>query len=72
MHGLNLSNRCVAVCPVVVHSEVVWRISGDFAHEVCDPGMARAIACTGRADELVALFSKRQDLAVPGICGLLS
>ena len=72
MHVLNFMNRGIAVCPVVVHSEVVRRIAGDFAHEICNPGMACAIACTGRADELVALVSKRQNLAVPGICGLLS
>ena len=71
MHILDLSNRGVAVCPVVVHSEIIWRIAGDFVHEIRDPGVAGVIARTGGADELVALTPKWHDLAEPGICGLL-
>ena len=71
VHILDFSNRSVAVGSVVVHSEVVGRIAGDFAHEVGDPSVSGIIACARRADELVALVSKRDNLVVPNVGGLL-
>ena len=71
VHILDFLNRGVAVCPVVVHSEVVGRIAGDFAHEVRDPSVSGVITCARRADKLVALVSKWEDLVVPDIRGLL-
>ena len=71
VHVLDFLNGGVAVCPVVVHPEVVGRVAGDFAHEIGDPSVSGVIACARRADELVALVSKREDFVVPDICGLL-
>ena len=71
MHILDFLNRSIAIRPVVVHPQVVWRVAGDLAHEVRDPGVARVVACAGRADELVALVSQWQHLAVPGVRRLL-
>lgn len=71
MHVLNCLNSGVAVLPVIVHSEIVGWIAGDFLHEICDPRMTGIVASTRRTNELVALVSKGQDLVVPGVCGLL-
>ena len=71
VHVLYLSDRGVAVCAVIVHSEIVGRIAGDFAHEVGDPGVSGVVACARGADELVALVSKGDDLVVPDVGGLL-
>ena len=71
MHVLDLLDRSVAVCAVVVHPEIIGRVAGDFAHEIRDPRVARVIARAGRADELVALVPQRDHLAVPGVSGLL-
>ena len=59
VHFLNLLNGGVSVGPVVVHSEVVRRVVGDFLHEVRDPSVPGGIACAGRADELIAFISER-------------
>ena len=71
VHILDLLDRGVAVGPVVVHSEVVGRVAGDFAHEIRDPSVSGAIARARRADELVAFVSKGDDLVVPDVGGLL-
>ena len=71
MHVLDLLDGGVAVGAVVVHAEVVGGVGGDLAHEIRDPGVAGVVAGAGRADELVALVSEREDLAVPRVGGLL-
>ena len=71
MHVPNLSNRSIAVCAIIVHSEIVGRVAGNFAHEIRDPSVAGVVACAGRADELVALVAQRCHLAVPGVGGVL-